>query len=103
MFKVKKKDESTAGGPGSRLRQISDKLKTRKKPASPEFRKYRRRLFFRKFLLYLVLIISFFIILFKNVSIYSENYRIRLKPQICRAVIQVGHGSSPSLRRVRRH
>ena len=65
------------------------RLKTRKKQVSPECRRYRRRLSFRKFLLYAVLVISFFIILSKNISLYSENYKNRLKPQICRAVIQV--------------
>ncbi|MCR5486814.1 MAG: mechanosensitive ion channel family protein [Lachnospiraceae bacterium] len=31
----------------------------------------------------------FFVILVRNISAYSENYKARLKPQICRAVIQV--------------
>ena len=39
--------------------------------------------------MYLLLIISFVFVLVKNVGIYSENYKARLKPQICRAVIQV--------------
>ena len=56
---------------------------------SPEYKSYRRRLTRRKLLMYLLLIISFVFVLVKNVGIYSENYKARLKPQICRAVIQV--------------
>ncbi len=61
----------------------------KKSSRTPEYRKYRRRIFFRKLLLHLVLIISFFVVLGQNITIYSENYKARLKPQICRAVIQV--------------
>ena len=89
ISKVKKSEEGNSDGKRSRLRQVLDKLKIRKKPVSPEYRKYKRRLFFRKFLLYFVLIVSFFIILTKNITLYSENYKTRLKPQIYRAVIQV--------------
>ena len=86
---MKKSSGDGVKGPGSPLGQIFDRLKIKRKAVSPEFRKYRRRLLLRKLLLYFVLIVSFFIILVKNVSIYSENYKNRLKPQICRAVIQV--------------
>ena len=66
------------------------KLKLKKKPAkTAEYKKYRKKILLRKLLLYLVLIISFFAVLIKNVDIYSENYKVILKPQICRAVIQV--------------
>ena len=58
-------------------------------PKSREQRRYRIRILLRKFLLYIVLIASFILTLFKNVSIYNENYKRRLQPQIRRAVIQV--------------
>ena len=62
----------------------------KKDPAkSREQRRYRNRILLRKFLLYLVLLVSFIIVLFKNIGIYNDNYKERLKPQIRRAVIQV--------------
>ena len=37
----------------------------------------------------MVLIVAFVFALINNIGIYSENYRVRLEPQMCRAVIQV--------------
>ena len=56
---------------------------------TPEYKKYRNRILIRKFILHAVLIISFFVVLFVNIDIYSDNYRDRLQPQIRRAVLQV--------------
>ena len=62
----------------------------RKNPVkSPDQGRYRIRILLRKLLLYFVLAVSFIIALFKNIGIYNDNYKERLKPQIRRAVIQV--------------
>jgi len=72
------------------MNSILAKLRIKKKPAkTPEYKKYRKKILIRKLLLYLVLVVSFFVVLIKNEGIYSENYKAILKPQICRAVIQV--------------
>jgi small conductance mechanosensitive channel len=62
----------------------------RKNPVkSPDQIRYKIRILLRKLLLYFVLTVSFIITLFKNIDIYNDNYKERLKPQIRRAVIQV--------------
>ena len=60
-----------------------------KNSVSPEYKKYKNRILSRKLLMYAVLIVSFVFVLINNIGIYSENYRVRLEPQMRRAVIQV--------------
>ncbi len=56
---------------------------------SVEEKKYRRRILWRKLLLYAVLLIAFLVVLIQSFNLFSESYDVRLRPQINRAVIQV--------------